>query len=90
MFVIITFSIIESTIQEHIKFCFSPSVVFLAIQTPNQQSEVASSSTTMSSIDEKQTTKDYQEIPGKTVDTRMRSHPTNPRHIETYILSLRK
>lgn len=68
MFVIITFSIIESTIQEHIQFCFSPSVVFLAIQTPNQQSEVALSSTTMSSIDEKQTTKDYKEIPGKTVD----------------------
>lgn len=68
MFVIITFSTIESTIQEHIKFCFSSSVVFLAIQTPNQQSEMALSSTTMSSIDGKQTTKDYKEIPGKTVD----------------------
>lgn len=54
--------------QEHIKFCFSPSVVFLATQTPNQQSEVALSSTTMSSIHEKQTTKDYKEIPGKTVN----------------------
>lgn len=51
-----------------LNFVFQQVLFFLAIQTPNQQSEVALSSTTMSSIDEKQTTKDYKEIPGKTVD----------------------
>lgn len=51
-----------------LNFVFHQVLFFIAIQTPNQQSEVALSSTTMSSIDEKQTTKDYKEIPGKTVD----------------------
>lgn len=51
-----------------LNFVFQQVLFFLAIQTPNQQLEMALSSTTMSSIDGKQTTKDYKEIPGKTVD----------------------